>query len=119
MKTVFVVDDSETNLMTAKQALEGHYKTFAMTFAARMFKLLNKVTPNLILLDIDMPEMNGLEAMDKLRADPKTAGIPIILITSHSDKETVARGLALEAEDYIVKPFAPHVLLDRIQKHIN
>ena len=119
MKIVFIVDDNETNLMVAKQALEGHYKTFAMTFAARMFKLLNKVTPNLILLDIDMPEMSGLEAMEKLRIDPKTASIPIILVTAHSDKETVAHGLALEAEDYIVKPFAPHILLERIQKHIN
>jgi len=118
MKIVFIVDDNETNLMTAKQALEGYYKTYTITTAAGMFKLLEKITPNLILLDIDMPEMTGLEAMAELNRNPKTADIPIILLTAHSDKETVAQGLMLEASDYVVKPFAPHVLLERIQKHI-
>ena len=118
MKIVFIVDDSETSLVAAEQALEGNYKTYAMTEASEMFKLVEKITPNLILLDIDMPEMTGLEAMERLSQNPKTANIPIILLTAHSDKETVAKGLFLKASDYVVKPFAPHILLKRIQKHI-
>ena len=118
MKIVFIVDDSETNLIAAKQALEGVYKTYAMTSAASMFRLLEKITPNLVLLDIDMPGITGLEALARLNQDPKTAEIPVILLTAHSDKETVAQGLTLEASDYVVKPFAPHILVERIQKNI-
>ena len=119
MKIVFIVDDCKTNLMAVKVALEGIYQTHAMTSAASMFKLLEQITPHLVLLDIEMPEMTGFEAMTRLNSNPRTAGIPIILLTAYSDKETVAMGLALEAEDYIVKPFASHILLERIQKHIN
>ena len=118
MKTVFIVDDNDTNIMSAKQALEGYYKTYAANSAARMFKLLEKITPDLILLDIEMPEMTGLEAMERLKSDTKTAEIPIILLTAHSYKETVMQGLALKASDYVVKPFAPHMLIKRIQMYI-
>ncbi|MCL1832360.1 MAG: response regulator, partial [Oscillospiraceae bacterium] len=68
MKTIFIVDDSKTNLMTAKTALEGLYKTFALPSAERMFAMLEKKTPDLILLDVDMPDMNGFQAMRLLKA---------------------------------------------------
>jgi len=72
-KTIFIVDDNDTNLMAAKTALDGTYKTFALPSAAKMFKLLEKITPDLILLDLDMPETDGFQAMSALKADEKLA----------------------------------------------
>ena len=118
MKTVFIVDDSETNLMAAKQALDGNYKSYALISAEGMFKLMERIVPHLILLDIEMPGMSGLETMAKLKANPKTQKIPVILLTAHSDKETILRGLNQEPADYIVKPFEPNLLLARIQQYI-
>ena len=119
MRIVFVVDDNETNLVVAKLALESSYKVYAISSAARMFKMMEKIIPDLILLDVNMPEMDGLEAMAKLKSDKKTLHIPIILLTAHSDKETVLQGLALGAVDYVVKPIAPILLLERVQKQIS
>jgi len=59
LKTIFVVDDSDTNLAMAEEALEEHYNVMTMLSAAKMFALLEKIIPNIILLDIEMPEMNG------------------------------------------------------------
>jgi len=118
MKTIFVVDDNDTNLMTAKTALDGTYKTFALPSAARMFKLAEKITPDLILLDIDMPEMDGFEAMEALKADPKLKTIPVVFLTARNDAETEIRGFEMGALDFINKPFSPPVLIKRIEMHI-
>ena len=118
MKIVFLVDDNKTNLETARLELEKMYKTYAMTSAARMFSMLLKITPDIILLDINMPDMDGLEALAKLKGDKKTEQIPIVLLTAHSDKETVMQGLKLGASGYVVKPFAPKLLHERIQENI-
>jgi len=66
MKTIFAVDDSDTNLSVVKKALEKHYRIFTMPSAVKMFALLKKITPDLILLDIEMPEMDGSEALKKI-----------------------------------------------------
>ena len=118
MKIVFIVDDNKTNLETARLELEELYKIYACASAARMFSMLQKITPDIILLDINMPEMNGLEALAKLKGDKKTAHIPIVLLTAHSDKETVMQGLQLGAVGYVVKPFSPKLLHERIRENI-
>jgi putative two-component system response regulator len=118
VKTIFVVDDSDVNLLMAKTALEGTYETFALRSAARMFKLLEKITPDLILLDVDMPEMDGFEAMAALKADKKNKTIPAAFLTAKHDPESEIRGFELGALDFIHKPFSPPVLLKRIETHI-
>ena len=118
MKTIFVVDDNDTNLMTAKTALDGTYKAFALPSAAKMFKLLEKITPDLILLDVDMPEMSGFEAMQKLKSDAKLKTIPVIFLTARNDAETEIKGFEMGALDFINKPFSPPVLIKRIETHI-
>ncbi|MDR2694923.1 MAG: response regulator [Deltaproteobacteria bacterium] len=118
MKTIFIVDDNDTNLMTAKIALDGTYKTFALPSAARMFSLAQRITPDLILLDVDMPEMDGFEAMRALQADEKLKPVPVVFLTAKNDVESEIRGFELGALDFISKPFSPPVLLKRIETHI-
>jgi len=118
MKTIFIVDDNATNLVTAKNVLDGIYKTYAMPSAEKMFQLLGKITPNLILLDVEMPEMNGFEALLALKSDEKLSNIPVIFLTAKHDAESEKRGLEMGAVDFINKPFSPPVLIKRIEAHI-
>jgi len=118
MKTIFVVDDNQTNLIAAKTALTGIYKSFALQSAAGMFKLAEKIMPDLILLDIDMPEMDGFEAMKLLKADKKLKSVPVVFLTSRNDVEAEIRGFEMGALDFINKPFSPPVLTRRIATHI-
>ena len=118
MKTIFIVDDNDTNLMAAKNALDGHYKTFALPSAAKMFKLTEKIVPDLILLDIDMPEMDGFEAIQVLKSDNNLNSIPVVFLTAKNDEVTEIRGFEMGAFDFINKPFSPPVLRKRIEMHI-
>jgi putative two-component system response regulator len=118
MKTIFIVDDNDTNLMAAKTALDGTYKAFAIPSAIKMFKLLEKITPDLILLDVVMPEMDGFQAMSVLRADVKLKSIPVIFLTAKNDAESEIRGFEMGALDFINKPFSAPVLIKRIETHI-
>jgi len=118
MKTIFVVDDNTTNVVTAKAALDGTYKTFALPSAEKMFKLLEKITPDLILLDVEMPEMNGFEALSVLKSNEKLKDIPVIFLTAKNDSESEIRGFKMGAIDFIVKPFSAPVLIKRIESHI-
>ena len=118
MKTIFIVDDNDTNLMTAKIALDSTYKTFALPSAAKMFKLLGKITPDLILLDVDMPETDGFQAMSVLKADEKLKHIPVIFLTAKNDTDSEIHGFEMGALDFINKPFSAPVLIRRIETHI-
>ena len=105
METVFIVDDNDVNLTKAKQSLEGTYRVFTLPSAVKMFALMEKVIPDIILLDIEMPEMNGYEAIKKIKADSRTADIPVIFITGRADESSELEGLDLGAVDYISKNF--------------
>ena len=118
MKTIFIVDDNDTNLMSAKIALDGAYKTFALPSAGKMFKLMEKITPDLILLDVDMPEMDGFQVMSVLKSDEKLKSIPVIFLTAKNEAESEVRGFEIGALDFINKPFSAPVLIKRIETHI-
>lgn len=118
MKTIFIVDDNDTNLMMAKIALDGTYKTFALPSAEKMFKLAEKIIPDLILLDVDMPEMDGFEAMSVLKSDIKLKSIPVVFLTAKHDPDSEIKGFEMGALDFINKPFSPPVLIRRIKTHI-
>ncbi|MDR0818669.1 MAG: response regulator, partial [Oscillospiraceae bacterium] len=118
MKTIFVVDDNDTNLVVAQQALEGEYKTLTIPSAAKMFKLLEKITPDLILLDIEMPEMDGFAAITELKKSDKFRDIPVIFLTANCDAELEVKGFELGAVDYVNKPFSAPVLRKRLETNI-
>ena len=117
-KTIFLVDDSTTNLMTGKNLLSQTYNVYTCNSGARMFNLLGKIMPDLVLLDIEMPEMDGYEVIARLKHDENTANIPVVLLTAHSDAETEIKGRSLGARDLITKPFSPAALLKSIETHI-
>jgi putative two-component system response regulator len=119
MKTIFAVDDSDTYLSLIKKALEGNYRILTMPSAAKMFLLLQKITPDLILLDIEMPGMDGSEALLYLKTNSLYADIPVIFLTSYADDEVEARGFEMGVMDFITKPFSTPVLLNRIKMHLD
>jgi len=119
MKTIFAVDDSDSNLSLIKKALEEYYRILTMPSAVKMFTLLEKITPDLILLDIEMPEINGVDAFRKLKANNIYSQIPVIFLTGRNDTAIEARCFELGAVDFITKPFSAPVLLNRIKTYLN
>jgi putative two-component system response regulator len=118
---IMVVDDNITNLKYAKTALSEMYDVFTVPSSAKMFSVLESMEdglPSLILLDINMPEMDGLEAIKILKSKTETRDIPIIFLTSKNDPDSEVEGLDLGAVDYIAKPFQPHLLRKRVEIHL-
>ncbi|MCL1908128.1 MAG: response regulator [Holophagaceae bacterium] len=119
MKKIFVIDDNNLNLLNAAETLSEHYDVYTQGSAAIMFDFLNNVTPDLILLDIVMPDIGGFEAIKRLKSDPRHSHIPVIFLTGKSDAHTEALGFELGGVDFISKPFSGPVLLNRIKAHLH
>jgi len=117
-KTIFLVDDDATNLAVGVRALEGHYDVLTLNSGLRLLKVLEKNIPDLILLDIGMPEMDGIEVIKRLKSNSATAHIPVIFLTARNSTENELEGLSLGALDYISKPFSTPLLLKRIEVHL-
>ena len=114
-KKVIVVDDNPVNLKFARNTLMDAYDVYTVPGAEKMFELMEKITPNIILLDVLMPGMSGHDAIRVLKEEPRTAGIPVVFLTSKSDPESELIGFNLGAADYISKPFSPPILLKRVE----
>jgi putative two-component system response regulator len=117
LKTIFVVDDSDTNLVTAEEALEDHFNVMTLPSAVKMFDLLEKVKPDLILLDIEMPEMDGFSALEQLKTG-KWADVPVLFLTGTINDAIKSRSSSLGAVGIITKPFDANGLLKQINSHI-
>ena len=117
-KTIFLVDDDMTNLTMGKKALAGIYNVFTLNSGAIMLEMLENIEPDLILLDVNMPEMNGYEVIKRLKARESTANIPVIFLTALNNEEMELKGLSLGAIDYITKPFSTPRLLKRLEVHL-
>jgi adenylate cyclase len=118
-RTVLVVDDTPENLSLMSGLLKGDYVVKIAPSGMRALQIANSETPpDLILLDIMMPEMDGYEVVRRLRSDPKTSEIPVIYLTAMNSVEDEQRGLELGAVDYIAKPISPPIVLARVRNHI-
>jgi putative two-component system response regulator len=115
---IFLVDDNIANLTAGKTMLKDHFDVFPMPSGAKLFDILEKVRPDLILLDVEMPEMNGYEVIKKLKEDQKNRDIPVIFLTGHNDPGGELEGLSLGAIDYVFKPFSPPLLIKRIENQL-
>jgi len=107
-----------SNLEQGRNILRTFYEVFPAPSAAKLFEILENVIPELILLDIEMPEMNGYEAMKKLKADKRFADIPVIFLTALNDVSSEREGFDLGAADYVTKPFSAPLLLKRIENQL-
>lgn len=117
-KHILVVDDVPANLKYAEQLLGEQYRLTLAVSGAQALKFLTKAEPDMILLDINMPEMDGCTVLKRLKADPATEKIPVIILTSDIDSATEIKCLALGAVDFIRKPFVTEIMLSRIETQI-
>ncbi|MCL2497426.1 MAG: response regulator [Symbiobacteriaceae bacterium] len=117
-KTIFIVDDDMTNLTVGAEALTGFYNVFTFNSGRLLLKRLEKQIPDMILLDVEMPEMNGYEVIRHIKGKSETSNIPVVFLTARSDGDSELEGLSLGAIDYIIKPFSPPLLRKRIEVHL-
>ena len=118
-KKILFIDDETDIVMLMKTRLESHgYQMLSALDGEEGLKMAQEDKPDLILLDKIMPKMDGLEVCQRLKADPKTKDIPIIIISASGGKDLPERCLAVGADDFIIKPFEPEDLLSKIKKFI-
>jgi len=118
-KKIIAVDDNLENLTAVKNIMRYAYDVYPVISAAKMFDLLEHFLPDLILLDVEMPDMNGYEAARILKDSDSFKKIPIIFLTFMDSQPSEIEGLNLGAIDYIRKPFIAPLLLQRIQIHLS
>jgi putative two-component system response regulator len=116
---VLAVDDESTNLHLLRQILQERYRLLFAKDGPRALELARKEHPDLILLDVMMPDMNGYQVCQQLKADPDTAAIPVIFVTALTDPADEVDGFEAGAVDFITKPVNPAVVKARVQLHLS
>ena len=117
--TILIVDDAVENVSLMSSVLNASYRTKVAREGETALRLSSMDSPpDLILLDVMMPGMDGYEVCRRLKENPKTFDIPVIFITARSDIEDEQRGLDLGAVDYITKPISPPILAARVRTHL-
>jgi class 3 adenylate cyclase/AmiR/NasT family two-component response regulator len=118
-KTILIVDDTPANIAAALAILKDQYRTRVATSGAKALEHAGAADkPDLILLDVTMPDMDGYEVCGRLKDDPETAAIPVVFLTARTEAEDEAKGFELGAVDYIHKPFNPTVVRARVATHL-
>jgi putative two-component system response regulator len=118
--TVLVIDDTPENLSLMSALLKDSYRVLVATSGERGLKIARGDTPpDLMLLDIMMPVMDGYQVLHELKTDPRTQTIPVIFLTSKAEEEDEEKGLNLGAVDYITKPISPPIVLARVATHLH
>jgi len=115
---IIMVDDNMTNLTMGRNMLKAFYEVYPAPSAVKFFEILEHIHPDLILLDIEMPETNGYEVLKKMRQDSRFTDIPVIFLTARTDENSELKGFDLGAADYVSKPFSGPLLLKRIENQL-
>lgn len=113
---ILAIDDNTVNLATLEQELKSKYEVIPMISGRRAIKFLYREQVDLILLDVEMPIMDGIETLKEIRAQENGVTVPVIFLTAKKDKATVIDGAKLGIMDYITKPFNPEDLHERIER---
>lgn len=115
---ILIVDDSPTSLRALGELLKDDYDIYTATEGRQAIQRTQEIMPDLVLLDVMMPGMDGYTICGILRSDPSTAEIPVLFITARSESDDIVRGFEAGGLDYITKPFNPRELFARIQTHL-
>jgi len=115
-KKILVVDDSPSNLAAIENALKDEYEIVAVTSGLTALRFLDTNKADLVLLDIEMPVMNGLQTLNKIRERAHLKDLKVVLLTARKDEQTVVQGFKLGISDYITKPIDKDVVKKRIRK---
>ncbi|MDR2892183.1 MAG: two-component system response regulator [Deltaproteobacteria bacterium] len=115
---ILIVDDTADNITLLTYLLGSHYKNKVATNGQKALQIAFKEPPDLILLDIMMPGMDGYTVCRELKANPTTRDVPVIFLTARTQEDDEARGFELGAVDYITKPISPPILMARVHTHI-
>ncbi len=118
LSRILIVDDDPANIRILNEILAEQYEVFGTTNATQAMAMTEHLVPDLILLDLVMPEMSGEELCRRLKDNVTTRDIPVIFLTSCTDPERIVNGFYLGAVDYVTKPFRPPELLARVTTHI-
>ena len=119
MKKIIYVDDISYSLISVAHRLKSRCEVFTAKSVEIMFGILAEMIPDLILLDINMPDVNGFEAIKKLKSDERYKNIPVVFLTSNGNKDSLIKGIKLGAVDYLIKPVSDSDLTDCIDLHLN
>ncbi len=117
-KSILIIDDVRLNLAAAKDVLKDEYNLYEAMSANEGFEKLEKITPDLILLDINMPGMDGYEMLEKMKKSRRLGKIPVIFLTAENRASSEVRGFDLGAVDFITKPFVSTVMKRRIKTQL-
>lgn len=115
---ILVVDDQPTNIQTLYQVLKGEYDVAMATNGSQAIELCQRRPPDLVLLDVVMPGIDGFEVCRRLKADPATRDVPVIFVTARDSTEDETLGLEVGAVDFIAKPVNPPVVRARVRTHV-
>lgn len=115
---ILIVDDTTTNIQVLNEILQNEFRTYFALNGSEALEKAATLRPDLILLDVMMPGMDGFEVCRTLKQNPLLAGTPVIFITALGQPEQESRGLAMGAVDYITKPFNPELVLLRVRNHM-
>ncbi len=117
MKKILIADDRSEVVELVRVSLEGEdYQIIDASDGKEALEKIRKEKPDLVLLDVVMPKMDGFEVLSKLKKDPQTREIPVIMLTAQGQKLDQEKGRRLGARDYITKPFSPSHLLNKIKE---
>jgi len=118
-KKIVFLDDVNYSLLTVKDRLKGHYDVFIAQTKNKLYEILDNVRPDLILLDVNMPNCDGFEILEGLKSDNDFVDIPVIFLTSQNDKNYVKKAMCLGASDFYLKPFSDAKLIECIEIHLD
>jgi CheY-like chemotaxis protein len=117
-KVILAIDDMPANLVAIKNIMEPMFDVRLVKAAGQALSLLGREKIDLVLLDIEMPGYNGFELSQAMRADPALASIPVIFVTTHASPSFVRRAAEAGAKGYILKPFKPSLLLQKVLEQL-
>jgi len=113
-KKIVIVDDNASYLSVVRVLLKSYYDVYPAPSAFKLYEIIEKHIPDLVLLDVNMPEVSGFEAIAVMKENPRFKDIPVVFLTAKDDEDSAVKGLDLGAADYVTKPFTGPLLLKRI-----